>query len=301
MPTFTETKFMKNEHCIVLLGVWVIVSVFGTSQALCQQEPIYDGKITSEWVSQLESREAGERVQARAALRKLGSNALPSLLREIRQLAIVYATNPAVFEVVPTNTFNLRALDLVQAFGCLGQNARPAAPELANLFEQGSLPSYVSLILPDADRILAGKTFAHALTNKSIEVRSAALAQMDAGLKPPDALVELAGLIYCLNDETPRTDQMPGKPMAVLMRARAARALGVVGMVEPERTMLALTERLQREKEPLVRTAIFYSFGRLGTNAKSALPALLQATNDPDHYVAEQAVKSLKAIEANSH
>jgi HEAT repeat protein len=75
---------------------------------------------------------------------------------------------------------------------------------------------------------------------------------------------------------------------------------GGAGAIDPERTVLALLERLQREKEPLVRTAIIYSLGRLGSNAKSALPELRQATNDSDASVAEQAAKSINAIESNT-
>lgn len=292
---------MKKEQFLGFLGVWVIVSVFKPSQALCQQEPIYDGKTTSGWVTQLESRPGEERVQASEAIRQLGSNALPSLLRELRGMVAIYATNPAIFYPGPTNELNLRAICLEQAFRSLGENARPAAPELAMLFNQGSLCDFVGTMLLAADRKLAETTFVQALTNKSIEVRSDALADLVPGPGKPNASVELAGLINCLNDETPRTDRMPGMSMAVMLRVRAARALGRDGVLDPQRTVSALIERLQREKEPVVRTAIFYSFGRLGTNAKSALPALRQATNDPDHYVAEEAIKSLKAIEANSH
>jgi hypothetical protein len=294
---------VKKACCLAILGVSLTAAVFSPSNAFCQQEPVYNGKTTSEWLTQLGAKTSGtERAQASGAIRQLGSNALPSLLRELREMVSVYATNPAIFDPVPTNASNWRASMLVQAFNALGENARAAGPELAKLFHQGSLPSFVDLMLHDADPKLGETTFVQALTNKSIEVRNAALGNLAHGPEPSNASVELAGLIYCLNDETPATekDLMPGRSMAIMLRARAARARGSEALFDPQRAAAALSERLQREKEPVARTAMFYAFGRLGAEAQSAIPAWRQATNDADSAVAEQAAKSLKTIESTT-
>ena len=195
----------------------------------------------------------------------------------------------------------MRPRHLVRALRAIGENARPAAPELADLFNRGLLTDFVPMMLINADRELAETTFVHALTNQSIRVRENALDDLFPNPGPTNALVELAGLINCLNDETPGSNGFGGVSTAVMLRFHAANILGGGGgAIDSKRTVQALIERLQREKERLVRTAIIGSLGKLGGNAKSALPALRQATNDPDHYVAEQAVKSLKAIESAS-
>jgi hypothetical protein len=217
----------------------------------------------------------------------------------LHELVGLYASNYSVIDPIATNGAKPRIVELEQAFEALGENAHPGAPELANLFNQGSFPDIVGSMLLHADRKLAEETFVHALTNQSIEVRETALGDLVGDPGPSNALVELAGLIKCLNDETPGTNTFGRFSYADIVRAKAARALGAEGgRMDPEKRVLALLERFQREKVSVVRTAILFSLGRLGASARLALPAMRQATSDPDPYVVEQATKSIQAIES---
>lgn len=295
---------MNKIYSLAVLGLLVTQVLYKPSSAFCQGEPEYNGRAVSEWLARLQPTNTGtEKSQANEAIRQLGSNALPSLMRDLRDLVQNYATNPGVFEFNGTNRDpERRALVLVEAFRDLGDNAKPAATELASLFNQGSLPYYVGPMLLNADKELGETTFAHALTNQSDKVRETALASLVPNPGGTNALVELAGLAYCLNDDTPDKDRGLGVSRGVILRIKAANALGIFDSLnDPERRVQVLLERFKTEKDRLVRQAILSSLGRFGPKAKSALPYVRQATNDPDHYVALEATKSIKAIEANSH
>jgi hypothetical protein len=226
---------------------------------------------------------------------------VPDLLRELRVLADDYATNPALLAPGPGTNQLARGLSLEFAFQSLGENARSAAPELASLLKQGGIPLIVAPILKDVGGEVATAAFTQALTNRSLEVRYQG-AHCMGGNFGTNLEGVMTDLIACLHDESEdpnfsKHNEPASSTVAMMLRISAATDLWLVGTNNPARAVPALLERLQSEKEAMVRGAIARSLGKFGTNAQSAIPALRRMTNGPNSQTTTFAIDALKAIE----
>jgi hypothetical protein len=103
---------------------------------LQQREPVEQGKQLSAWLDQygtpLAEQDSGReerREQAVAAIQKIGTNALPSLVRMVgtKDSAIIDKTVVRMFHLQSENDYHTRA---IQGFDVLGSVAKPAVPDL---------------------------------------------------------------------------------------------------------------------------------------------------------------------------
>jgi len=82
---------MKKICPIILAAAVAVIALFTSSCGSRSQQPVYDGKPLSEWISDLSyQKPKALRVQAQQSLRQIGTNAIPFLLEEMDDLGIMW-------------------------------------------------------------------------------------------------------------------------------------------------------------------------------------------------------------------
>lgn len=214
------------------------------------------------------------REDATGEIRRLGTNALPMLLSELR--------GSAVSPMFPDLSTEERQRRVLLGFRVLGRTASPAIPALENELLHGTNGGYAAAALA-AIGIEALPSFSKALTNKAVSVRAAAVGML--GSYAEDSRVErlIPELLVCLRDKD------------VNLRSLTADTLGHLRLSN-ELVVSALCERLKEDFSSVVRVQAAQSLGELGGAARGALPALEEASNDTDRRVKEMARWALQKI-----
>jgi peptidoglycan/xylan/chitin deacetylase (PgdA/CDA1 family) len=235
------------------------------------REPMYQGRKLSAWLREAETqldRDLTAYRTAAAAIRAIGTNALPTLLRQLTTTDPqwkVKVVNWAGDTIKADWRGSLAAADRQRArlgFQILGPAAHGVVPELAHhLFSNhpavadAAFQTLADLKAPAAVPALVG-----ALTSSNEFLHLA-------------AVVTLGELRHQAASTLPELEAKLTAPDATL-RAAAARAIGQIA-VPTENTVSALSQCLS-DGNAEVRTAAAQALGFLGTHAEAALP-LLQA------------------------
>jgi hypothetical protein len=274
---------MRNRVRVALIAAVVAVAGVVAFQALRPQarEPVYQGKPLSFWLDGLMvqqahlpprlQRSAEESEMAEQAIRQIGTNAIPTLLKMLRNKNSVVVSRlvftweryvrpmrhvPAWFQYPPWWRHRAAFLhqEATSAFVLLGTNAQQAVPELIRINEQNIPPTeqlgmFLALraIGPEALRIGVPVFLRRAASSNPFE-----------------------------------------RELAVEMLASAG--------VAPELVVPALLKALG-DKNLNNRVRVAQGLGRFGTNAQQAVPALTLLLNDPDFSLRYLATNTLKAID----
>jgi HEAT repeat protein len=271
----------KRVHIVLAVP---LVAIVGATvwRVLCPpaREPVYEGKRLSFWLREagaqnrafsLVSDEASNRVtSARAAVRQIGTNGIPTLLRLLAKKDS-FAVGKLV-DFWDRHRYSLPAwvrypgwyrnqaaalnADAVIGFEILRADAQQAVPALIRLYEQNVSPQSqaatsrsLNALGPAAQR-LAVPVFSRAAGSSNVVERNAAvwaLSEVDAERADPKQV--LPALIKALGDTN------------FVIRIVAARSLA-----------------------------------RFGTNAADAVPALLRLLSDPNPRVRPDATNALRKI-----
>ncbi len=236
--------------------------------ALDSREPRYEGKKLREWLDQYRHAdfESGPDSETATAIRSIGTNAIPMLLKYLsvkdsvlRNQLVELGEKHDLFKVnIPgADDYHEKAIGGFYALGSIG---RPAIPSLAGLLNHTnagpSAARSLGLIGEDAvEALISG------LTNSNPEVRQACVAGLgDVGTNHPPAL---SALLSTLNDHDSR------------VRFSAIWAVGRFKR-HPKEVVTALARLLDTtdQREVTITARIISQFG---TNALPALPELEQA------------------------
>ena len=240
---------MNKQFRIVLAVVLVALGVIGFQviQTSRDRQPVYGGKSLSLWLrTYAPSSSSGLHSpawnQADDAVRHLGTNCIPILLRMIRQRdspaklwLVVFAQKHGLTKrnhIVPAAVRNVEAS---RAFIALGDTAKDAVPALVKMCDD----------------------------NITAESRSAiedALAWIGPAAKPA-----ISRLMRATTNANPR------------VRANALWALGEIH-AEPELCVPWLIHALD-DSDDWARLSAAHALGMFGTNAESAVPSLKELTN----------------------
>jgi len=225
------------------------------------REPVYQGKPLSAWLRYYAlGADPREALKANQAVREIGTNAIPTLLRMLQRkdsalkVKLLALGQRQLFVRIPYVAAVDRKVEAIQAFGVLGSSARSAVPELVQLYEQ-SIPG----------------------DPQSQWQAVAALSCI--GPAAEDAIPSF------LRDAT-NADR--------LVRADAIVALGMLH-IAPGLVVPALVEAL-RDPDDLVRIAAAESLGQFGGLAKPALPALTELLQAENQELRDKAENTLKKI-----
>ena len=248
-------------------------------------DPHYQNKPLSAWLKDLGGGNREKQTRAEEAIRNIGTNALPMLLKELR------AQDPLGWQVwhriLPRKAYTVAA-DRIhpadRALRVLGPEAEAALPALLQIAADPQCGDDRPRRALAAIGPRAVAPMISALTNSNERVRScAALVLTSIGPSDRDAA---AALLRSLSDPDAR------------VRAHAAGGLSRIG-ADPEIAIPALIERLS-DTDSYVRFCAVMSLGEFGERATSAVPALQSLESDQSPKVRQQALDAVRRIEVGS-
>jgi hypothetical protein len=135
----------------ILAGLLALTAVAGMLAILLSpaSEPIYQGKKLTVWLGELNASK-GTNDPAAQAVRGLGTNALPTLIRLIDRRDYFSTRAQAWLQKIPLvrgTPARDQRWQVVCAFKILGPLGAPAARELSAILEQGRHPGYAASCL----------------------------------------------------------------------------------------------------------------------------------------------------------
>ncbi len=280
-------------------------------------EPEYKGRTLTEWLLVYSDpgfyphgglprgRLTAEGGEAADAVRHIGTNALPWLLKWVRYegdgSSINRLRQTAVWRLPSTRrkSFILRWLltdragrqanSAVAGFQILGAHASAAVPPLARLVQESKAPDTVVRAMrcladvgPDGLPPLIAAMTNRANPGHVRAVATSYVADVAAQVKTnASAVVPL--LVQFLEDRDQRVAE------------EAAMALGQLA-IEPDLSVPALTNALSNSS-PFVRCAAARSLGRFERQAAPGVPALVNALGDAVTFVRQAATNALREID----
>jgi HEAT repeat protein len=244
----------------IVIAALLIVLLGGVAWWLLRpSEPSYQGKSLSAWLGDYLLPNAGAS-DADDAVRHIGTNAIPTLLRMLRakdsplktkSIKLLGRQNLLKIKITPANFKNFEAR---LAFRALGESASNAVPELLQIYaEKISLDSQCQTI--------------------------GALG--DIGPAAKSAIPTLLGALNATNE--------------MFVRHYSVLALGKIHS-EPELVVPELV-KLLHGSDPVLRRYDAEALGEFGTNAKSAIPDLTIMLNDGYSHARYMATNALKQID----
>jgi len=258
-------------------------------------EPVYHGTRLSAWVDDLHPRVGEARQQqAELALRAIGTNAVPyllkllkhrepRLLRELRgfsEKTKTFLRMESELEL-PWVAVVERDMQLNAAFAALGPSARPAFPMLTNLLLRPETTTVSASALarfgPEAFGPLS-----RALESPQAEVRAAAAGVLGS------MSGDLSKIIPALQKALTDSDKF--------VRINAVIALGQIAESEPEAVLDDLIRGL-RDSSPSVKVFAADCLARLGGGARPAIPELVNMAEGLDRLASGKAVSALRQID----
>jgi HEAT repeat protein len=268
-----------------LAGLVLFAAVVATLCLSVLLGPFHEGHRLSYWVRELNCDDTARSEIAAQALRRIGTNALPSLVAMIGQRESPMTELPREFSTelsemgLPVPRPSETQVNAVNAFRVLGPGARPAIPALLQLANQETSVWAAALALihigPEGPRVLY-----QALTNESRMVRLEILTQVDPVNIP--ARTAASTLVRCLADVDPE------------VRTMAAIQLGRLGRL-PEVGVPALA-KLMTDDVPDCRSSAARALAGFGLGAARAESHLTEALDDADAEVRQAASYTLKRL-----
>lgn len=260
-------------------GVWPIlipcVLIVVGLILFCDREPVYQGKRLSEWVFIMSANwsHQEQREEARAVVRKLGTNSVPLLLEWLRQedkISLRERYNTWHANIITTlqkyHIVKNREITYLQVNNPSHRAmASYALPELDHTAKQTAIPTLIQML---AEKEI--KTGEIAVT--------AGFAWMTLQKMTPESVAPLTTALSSKDHQT---------------RLLAASALGAIGP-EANAAIPFLKNGLD-DKDPLVRITFAETIGKLGGNPDWFMPTIVQAlpvlNNDALSYTLEVLVR----------
>ncbi len=256
---------------MILLAVVAVIVLFTSSCGSRNPQPVYNGKSLSEWLGDMKVGNPKQVTEpAQEAIRQIGTNALPFLLKEISDLGDLWqkvgATNFA--RVGLTRLYNVRI-----AFKTLGPIAKPAVPALVDLLNNGNDSDCAAIALTQVDPQFAVIALTDALTNKLIATRIAAVDALFYVRSNAD--IAVPNLVQCLKYE-PSSQDLPQD--VIMLKGFTVDILGAIH-ARPDIAVPVLVEALS-DKEYGIRFEAARALGKFGNQAQPAVPILQQIAKD---------------------
>jgi len=249
--------------------VWVLgmAAVVAIGVLVRTGEPSHGGKSLTHWTTQLIAPNSPEADEARQAIRQIGEDALPFILRDL-------SAKDAAWKIKVSDWLERQSLIKVQftrawerrtraaeAIVALGPDAKRAVPDLVELVRRDDGLGHTAgrvlcAIGPDAVPVAIGL-----LADTNTAVRVVAVSVLGVLTNEPEPAVY--GLVTCLEDQDVR------------VRSSAARSLGSYGA----RAAVAIPalQRMMNSRETAYDTA--FGLAGVGAEARPLLTGLSSSAN----------------------
>ncbi len=259
--------FVRKRGIILFLVLLVALAGWEIFCALPPREPVYEGKPLSYWLKGYDPIEGSEpgRQQTDEAVRQIGTNAIPLLLRMLREqdsplklklLALARRQHVVKINYVEASRRNIQA---ELTFEQLGPTAAGAVPELIKICE-------IELDQPPGQNsIFRERILIEAL-----------------GSIGPRARTAVPLIVKALE-----FDSYPVHPIAALGEIHA----------KPEIAVPALMKCLKKSVDSSLRLEAAVELGRFGKDAKPAVPMLIELWKETDPALKTAAADALKQID----
>jgi hypothetical protein len=253
-----------------ILTLSLLIAVVGVASWLLlrpEPEPVYQGKPLTYWCEQYiatygPNSQGKSRAQVEIAIRAIGTNAIPTLLRwlktdedsKLKVKLLQLASKQHVLNI-RWKTAEIQHREARIGLRCLGPLAKSALPTLIEMYNRHGSDPFDS---PDVIAEISGSV-------------------------GPTVVDAVPGLIIDTTNRRPD------------IRWRAVQALGQIG-ARPDLVVPALTKCLGDSSED-VRVNAAFGLEASGNDAKSAVPELISLLADPSSDVRDQAASALKQID----
>jgi HEAT repeat protein len=282
----------------MLLIVGLVAAVLRTF-LVASHEPVYEGKKLSAWLEDMQpvifyaytvypnaGGVAGER--AENAIREIGTNGIPRLLREIhtkelpwKKLLVRLAAKQSHFKVA-FRTAAARRGRAAAAFQALGPAADAAIPALVALLDDRESAAEIGFVLTQrGPKVVLPVTQALANGNAAVRFNEVGFMERHLGWFS-DSELTVPALVNCLKDSSSA------------VRERTAHCLGLMSK-NPTLVVPALTHTLA-DNNASVRATAAWALCEFGKQAESAIPALSKSLGDKDKGVRDCARYALERI-----
>jgi HEAT repeat protein len=304
-PPTPSRNSTKQRVVILLCAAGVCGAVWFLAVDSRPGDPVWQGKKLSQWLQEDNGRGPGNLTDdARAAIRGMGTNAIPYLLMMAKEtdskLKLQLRSRLSRLKIGFINRLIPRHNeDLFRAaagFEALGRAGAPAVPELSAILDEGGLNSFQAVRALDAIGPPAIPALLRALTNQYRLTCSQASESLR--LMPREA--NIPDLLHYLDDPDPMVrnyaiNALPGirlQPDAVVPKLKEQ--LGRPDLVVPK-----LMERLS-DTNRSVRLNAAFAIGLFGPQAQKFNPKLTELQNDPNAGLREAASNAIIWVEAMS-
>jgi HEAT repeat protein len=284
---------MRKRRKFALLVFCLAVLLVGGTLLWPDDEPCYQGRSLFQWLSVFttsahEDCNRPECLEAKAAVRLIGTNAIPALLRAIQhepRQSRVRAMVCAGVDRLPSDLLPQRVLDWIEiepaelrasraviGFEALGSNGVPAIPRLFQLATNATYPRTAGR----ATQALGGiglqalPQLLTIITNPAAPDRYAAMLPLRSF--GADGLPAVPILLRCLDDPS---DDVSYGATSVLARMNIPEATKVAGLI-----------RAAKEAHPpIARATAAQVLSRFTNSASEVIPALRTALSDTNEFV----------------
>jgi HEAT repeat protein len=284
---------MKRKFHIFAVILLIALLAAGVSNLLEPREPSYHGRTLSSWLDGMDADPNPEDGPEEAAIREIGTNALPNLLKwipshdsSLKTGWINFVNQQDWLPLHPTFARS-RSEYAAAAFQVLGPAGAPAVPGLTVLLHHhdpqvradaalclGEIEGGATTALPELGR---------ALTDTDDDVRRQAAWALGNIHENAAEIIPL--LLH----------ELPGNPPEV--QYAIVYALGQFGP-EAREAVPALVRLVagnpdKKAADDDVRSTAAYALGEIGEDGSTVVPVLIAALNDPDFNIRSQAVEAL--------
>jgi hypothetical protein len=299
---------LRKKWRLGLVAVLALAAIGLFLYASRTNEPSFQGRKLGEWLADIENtHDDSEAEPARNAVRQIGTNAIPYLLRMMRaedsKLKQTFFTLLAKAHI---NTVRIpdatgKHLRATLGFWALGPQASSAIPELTPLMSNAEIGPLATKALVD-------------IGPAGVEAAVVGLADTNAIVRRETAgMLGFPGIVRFTTNATPARmavlqahAEIAVPPLIralsdsdELTRARAATSLGLLGQ-KPEMVVSALIKNLPETNGWRVPASAAKGLSRFGTNAVAALPALRAIAAHPDSRVRESVAGAIQSIETQA-
>lgn len=293
--SFSHIAWMEKPCRILFAGLVLFVAggiIWFVLAPYEPPEPVYQGRSLSYWLDRYDS---SSRTEAEEAVLKIGTNAIPTLLRKLQAKdSGLKRKLVALAEKQDFINFNFKTAEdeynpAVEGFRILGDQAKDAVPALITMYDQSPPPDLRERIAMALGNIgpsakSAIPSLLRGVTNTDDRVRESAISALCWIHSESDLVVR--ALTKALSDPA----------QGVQLEA----AKGLVSFGANVKAAIPVLLDLAADRDETVRSEVMWVLRRTHEEPQVVVPVLVNALSDSSVFVRARAAQALGAFGTNA-